>query len=138
MAYYFLSYSDNLALEFGGEAKGPFITIRPKYESDVGLHEHEKTHVRQWYAVTGFGWVVCALLALLISPVFWILCSVAPFLHQVFYRYVRPYRRWCEVQAYQQQIANGDYANSDFAVSALVEKYDLGLDSQEAKALLAD
>ncbi|MFW0755464.1 hypothetical protein ACN1C3_12055 [Pseudomonas sp. H11T01] len=48
------------------------------------------------------------------------------------------YRRWCEVRAYRQQIAIGGYTSQDFAVTALLGKYDLELDTDEAMALLAD
>lgn len=34
---------------FAGTTYGPFIFIRPKYKSDVGLLAHEQTHVRQFW-----------------------------------------------------------------------------------------
>lgn len=45
-------YTDNLPAHAGGMTRGPFIFIRPKYKGDVGLLEHEKTHVAQWWIVT--------------------------------------------------------------------------------------
>ena len=138
MRYYFLNYTDEIAFEFGGLASGPLIRIRPKYKGDVGLLEHEKTHVRQWYAVLAIGLLVCAVMALLVSPAFWTVSGVSPFLHQLLYRFVRPYRRWCEVRAYRKQIETGGYASNGFAVDALVEKYDLDLSIVEARALLTD
>jgi hypothetical protein len=136
MNYFLLTYTDDLPEKFGGIAWGPLIKIRPKYEGDKGLLEHEKTHVRQWYALTGLGLVIAAALMLLVSPAFWPISVAAPFLHALIYKYLRPYRQWCEVRAYREQIAVGYYVHLDFAMTALVDKYDLGLDADEARALL--
>ena len=136
MKYYLIKPSQSLPNGFGGTAQGPLIKLLPKYQHDAGLIEHEKTHVRQWYAVMTFGLLLCALMAVLVLPVFWIVCGVSPFLHQLLYRFVRPYRRWCEVRAYRKQIETGGYTGTEFAVTALVEKYDLRLGADEARALL--
>lgn len=138
MKYYIVTYSDRLPDGFGGDAQGPFVRIRPKYNDDRGLLEHEKSHVRQWYALTGLGLVIAVAMAVLIAPALGASVLVTPFLHPVFYRFLRPYRQWCEVQAYRKQNAVGRYASSDFAMNALVEKYDLKLSATEAAALLAD
>lgn len=136
MNYYWLKLVGKLPNGFGGTAKGPLIKLLSKYKDDVGLIEHEKTHVRQWYAVLGVGLLLCTLLTLLLSPSLWPLYGAAPFLHQLLYRFARPYRRWCEVRAYRKQIETGGYAGTEFAVTALVEKYDLRLGADEARALL--
>lgn len=138
MKYYLLKYAEKLANGFGGTAQGPLIKVLSKYKDDAGLIEHEKTHVRQWYAVMALGLLLCVLLTLLVSPSLWPMYGVAPFLHQLLYRIVRPYRRWCEVRAYRKQIAIGDYTSNEFAVTSLVEKYDLRLSVDEARALLID
>ena len=136
MNYYLIKYVETLAGGFGGTAQCPLIKLLSKYQNDAGLIEHEKTHVRQWYAAMSIGLLLCTLLTLLVSASFWPLYGLAPFLHQLLYKLVRPYRRWCEAQAYRKQIAIGGYDNSDFAVAALIEKYDLNLSADEAKALL--
>lgn len=138
MKYFFLKYTDDVPDEFGGQACGPLIKIRPKYVGDGGLLEHEKVHVRQWYAWLALGLLIGTLLTLLVSPSLWALFGLAPFLHSLLYKFVRPYRRWCEVQAYRKQLATGGYDSNDFAVAALVEKYDLNLSADKAKALLLD
>lgn len=138
MKYYFIKYTENIGSGFGGTAQGPLIKILPKYKEDTGLIEHEKTHVRQWYAVLAIWLLLCALLSLVVSPVLWPLCGLAPVVHPVLYKLVRPYRQWCEVQAYRKQLATGGYSTGEFAVIALVEKYDLGLSYDQAKALLLD
>ncbi|MEC4238279.1 hypothetical protein [Pseudomonas sp. DSV-1] len=138
MKYYLIKLAESLPNGFGGTAQGPLIKLLAKYQHDAGLLEHEKTHVRQWYAVLATGLLLCTLLTLLVSPSLWPLYGLAPFLHQLLYKFIRPYRRWCEVKAYRKQIAVGGYTGNDFAVSALVEKYDLGLSVDEARALLID
>lgn len=136
MKYYLIKLSEELPSGFGGTAQGPLIKLLPKYQSDVGLIEHEKAHVRQWYFWFALGLLLSTLLMLLVSPSLWPLYGLAPFLHQLLYRFVRPYRRWSEVQAYRKQIATGGYGSNDFAVAALVDKYALNLTADEAKALL--
>lgn len=136
MKYYLIKYTEKIEGGFGGTAQGPLIKILSKYRGDTGLIEHEKTHVRQWYAVLAIGLLLCSLLTQLVAPSLWPLCGLAPFLHQLLYKFVRSYRRWCEVRAYRKQIAQGDYASTEFAVVALVDKYDLGLSVDEARALL--
>jgi len=138
MKYYWIRYPKELANGFGGTAQGPLIKILPKYKDDTGLLEHEKVHVRQWYAWLALGLLIGMLLTLQVSPSLWPLCGLAPFLHSLLYKFVRPYRRWCEVQAYRKQLAIGGYDSSHFAVTALVEKYDLNLSTNDAKALLLD
>lgn len=138
MKYYLIKLSEKLPNGFGGTAQGPLIKLLSKYKDDVGLIEHEKTHVRQWYAVLVLGLLLGTLLTLFVSTSLWPLCGLAPFLHQSLYKFARPYRRWCEVQAYRKQIETGGYANNDFAVNTLANKYDLGLSVDDARALLID
>lgn len=65
MKYYFVKYTENLTEGFGGIAKGPIIKILQKHKDDVGLIEHEKTDVRQWYALLAIVLLLCTLLTLL-------------------------------------------------------------------------
>lgn len=138
MKYYLVKVTEALPSGFGGTAQGPLIKLLSKYKDDTGLLEHEKTHVRQWYAVLAIGLLLSTLLTLLVSLSLWPLYGLAPFLHQLLYKFVRPYRRWCEVKAYRKQIATGGYASNEFAVTTLAEKYDLDLSVDEARALLID
>ena len=133
-----IKYTENVTPGFAATTKGPFIKVLPKYKDDAGLLEHEKVHVRQWYAVLAIGILITTLLTMLVSPSLWPLYGLSLFLHQSLYKFIRPYRRWCEVQAYRKQIAVGGYTSNDFAVTTLVEKYDLNLSADEAQALLFD
>ena len=136
MRYYFIEVTDKIGCGFGGAAQGPYIKMLPKYRDDAGLLEHEKAHVRQWYAVLTIGVLISTLLTLLVPSSIWPLYGLPSFLHQSLYKLIRPYRRWCEVKTYRKQFATEVYDGNDFAVTALVEKYDLNLSADEAKALL--
>lgn len=138
MKYYLIRYTEQVSKGFGGVTQGPIIKTLPKYKDDIGLLEHEKTHVRQWYFWLAVGLLLSTMLTLLVSPSLWPLLGLAPFLHQLLYKLVRPHRCWCEVQAYRKQIAVGGYLSNDFAVAALVEKYGLKLSADKARALLLD
>lgn len=136
MKYYWISYTKKLANGFGGTAQGPLIRLLPKYKDDVGLLEHEKVHVRQWYVLLTLVLLLSALVILMVSSSLWPVCGLALVSHQLLYKFVRPYRHWSEVQAYRRQIGIGGYASNEFAVNALAEKYDLNLSADEAEALL--
>lgn len=138
MKYYLIMYTEKIANGFGGVAQGPLIKILPKYKGEAGLLEHEKAHVQQWYVWLVIGLLFCTALTLFVSPYLWPLFGLTPALHQLLYKFVRPYRGWCEIRAYRQQIAVGGYVSNDFAITALIEKYDLGLSADEAKAFLFD
>ena len=138
MKYYFFKATDSVSEDFGGETYGPLIRLRPKYANDHGLLEYEKTHVRQWYALMAIGVLLCTMLTLFASSALWPVYGLAPWLHTLLYKFVRPYRRWSEVQAYRKQIATGGYNNAEFAVTALVEKYGLRLTVDEARTLLTN
>lgn len=135
-SYFLIRYTDNLPEKFAGETYGPLIKIRPKYQGDPGIIEHEKVHVRQWYAATAICLLIGGLLGVLVSDNLLWLMGVGPAVHPLLYRWARPYRRWSEVQAYGKQIAVGGSAGPEFAVAALVEKYDLRLSAAKARALL--
>jgi len=42
-------YTDFIPKKFAAITIGPFIFIRPAYKNDVGLHEHERIHVKQFW-----------------------------------------------------------------------------------------
>ena len=138
MKYYLIKYAKELPNGFGGTAQGPLIKLLSKYQNDAGLIEHEKTHVRQWYAAMAIGLLLCTLLTLLVSASLWPLYGLAPLLHQLLYKFARPYRLWSEVKAYRKQIDFGGYASNEFAVNALAEKYNLKLSVDDVIELLFD
>lgn len=138
MRCFSIKYVNKIVNGSGGTVQGPFIKILSKYKDDAGLLEHETTHVRQWYVVLTIGLLLSTLLTLLVSSSFWPLYGLTPVFHQLLYKFFRPYRRWCEVRAYRKQISVGGYASNEFAITALLDKYDLQLSADEARSLLAD
>lgn len=135
MKYYLIKYTDKLSEEFGGETFGPLIKLREKYKGDKPLIEHEKFHVRQWYATSAIGVALVAPVALFTSYALAIL-PLTFVTHQLMYKFVRPYRQWSEVSAYKVQIKSGNYSDINFAVDMLASNYDLKIDKEEARKLL--
>ena len=112
--WYSLKYTDDMKDWQGGCARFWFIKIRPKYKDDVGLLEHEKVHVRQ----------------------FWRL----PFIHGIRYKFSEKYRLRCEVEAYREQLrwypdTYTDWYRSCYAKS-ITEKYNLDIKIDKAIGLL--
>lgn len=146
MRYYFLKFTDDIKDGFGGYAKGPFIRMRPKYRYDLGLLEHEKVHVRQWYSKLAIGLVVAGLVLAAglvqgLPDLVMIAAGIAagsPGYHGLLYVTLRKYRLACEVSAYRTQLRQyGLNADMEFAVRALVDKYKLGLTDDQARRLLS-
>lgn len=137
MRYYFLKYTEDICADFDGLSFGPFIKIRNIYKGDAGILEHEKTHVRQWAAMTVASLIPILVLSVLCSSAFLIFSGVAFASHGLLYRFFRRYRKWAEVRAYRSQLDAGSYSNKDFAATNLSEKYNLRLSFDEARELLA-
>jgi hypothetical protein len=130
-------YTDNLPPNVGGTAQGFFVKIRPKYKDDVGIHNHEYQHVKQWYRAMAV-WV--AIIALLTIATYDDLgFALAPLsiagigLHGLLYLFVRSYRLEMEAQAYAEQVKSG--AKLDDMAYRLVanDHYNLGITQEQAK-----
>jgi hypothetical protein len=94
---------------FAGMTYGPVVLIAPGYEDDVGLLEHEFTHVRQ----------------------FWRTCG----LHLLFYPLWRAYRLRSEIEAYKVQMGYG--LKIERAVTLLMRPaYDFRMTAEVAAGLL--
>ncbi|WP_201353812.1 hypothetical protein [Hydrogenimonas urashimensis] len=113
---YKIEYSDNLPKEYGGYCYFPLvpvigtcrIVIRPKYRGDIGLHEHELVHCRQYRR---------------------------NFLHGLLWAISKKYRLKCEIEAYKEQLKNYGCMTIDCAkwvARALYEKYDFDITYNEA------
>jgi hypothetical protein len=97
-----------IASRFAAETYGPFIFIRPSYSLDVGLLEHEKTHVKQFWKNPLFG---------------------------LFYMFSKKSRFAYEAEAYREQLKyNPDKA--ELYASFLSTKYNLGITQDQALAAL--
>ena len=109
---YRVEYTEDLPEKFGGYVELPSILmrvlgdiptikIRPKYENDKGLLNHELKHVEQ-YSKNIF--------------------------HNILYTFVRSYRYRCELEAYTEQIKEYKYTSITQAfwiVDSLASKYGL-------------
>lgn len=131
-------YSDNLPDDVAGRARVCIVTIRPQYRDDHGMHQHELEHVLQWYAVAGavlLAALVAWLQALPAVAIGLALASIGA--HAVLYQLVRPYRLWCEVDAYARQMRFTDRKGrrlslADAAARLSSERHRLGLSVAEA------
>lgn len=80
--------------------RGPVILIRPSYKGDLGLLEHERVHVRQWWRTCG--------------------------LHSVMYAFSKKYRYQAEIEAYREQLKFSPEELLTFAVF-IYNKYGLNV-----------
>lgn len=102
-------YTDRcIAERFGAQTYGPLIFIRPKYSFDVGLLEHEKTHVKQFWKNPFFG---------------------------LWYLFSKKARFEYEVQAFREQLKYSPDKAELFA-SFLATKYNLGITQEQALVAL--
>jgi len=75
---YNLKYTNSMPDLTAGYAKAFFIRIRPEYEDDKGLFQHELRHVWQFWRTLGF--------------------------HSLMYLLIKRYRLASEVEAYKVQL----------------------------------
>lgn len=92
-----------------GCTRGPVIFIRPEYKDDIGLLEHEKVHVKQWYRTLG--------------------------LHSLLYLFSKDYKLKSEVEAYKKQLEYSPESIDLFA-EYLSEDYGLNISVDKVKELL--
>ena len=127
-----LRYSDSAK---GGKQKAFVITINPKYKNDKGLFAHEYEHLKQWY----FLLVIIGLIVygglFYVHYVFSYFVAVPLVAHNLFYRF-KPYRKWSEAKAFKAQLKHYNGKHFDWAVSALVNDYNLNITRSEAEKLL--
>lgn len=104
-------YTNNIAdTRFGAIANGPLIRMRPKYITDHGLHEHELTHVKQWWRTLG--------------------------LHGLLYAMSARYRLNSEIEAYREQLKFGSASDVVWMTTAIQTKYDLNVSREKISELL--
>ena len=111
----FIFYTDNLPDGVGGRANGPVIRIRNKYKGvDEGIHQHELTHVKQWYRTI--------------------------LTHGLLYVMFELYRLNSEVEAYKKQLEYSVNREKDLDRFAgyIAERYDLPFPKSNIIKLLND
>lgn len=111
---YTLHYSDELPTGVGGRCYYPLfpfsgtckVVIRPKYEGDKGLIEHELIHVKQYSE---------------------------NILHALRVKFDKSYRYHCEIEAYSKQAeVYGYHLKEQFRwmAKAICENYDLNVEEE--------
>lgn len=109
-------YTERLPEGFGGCANAMIVRIRPKYEGDEGLLQHELTHVKQAYR----------LLILF---------------HALLYLFCDSYRLRAEVEAYRKQLEYSTYKAFDAGLFAgfICDRYALlGISSKSVENMLME
>lgn len=110
---YKLFYTDRFIPEkYGGRAIGPIILIRPRFIGDIGILEHEKVHVRQFWSSLG-------------------LFGIPYFLS-------KKYRLKYELEAYKVQLKYYEVDKKALFAHFLATKYNLDITQEEALKLLSE
>ena len=99
----------------GAAAFGPVILIRPKYREDVGLLEHEKMHVKQWWFTLG--------------------------LHALLYNLSKRYALRAEARAYAEQMRWPDRFGNRLSLQGAASRlaapeYGFGITPEQAQTVL--
>ena len=129
-------YTNNLPAQFAGTANAFVVRIKPQYKDDKALHEHEYTHVKQWYKWL-FVWVLFAGL-LVIGTYEQLGYALAPLaiagvgVHGLLYLLFPSYKLHAEAESYAVQVKNG--ADIDKMAYHLATWYGLDITQAEAKA----
>jgi len=108
-------YTDRLPEGFGGVSNAMIVRIRPKFEGDEGLLQHELTHVKQTYR-----------LLILFASLLYLLDD--------------DYRLHAEVEAYRKQLeySKDKDADTDLFAWFISTKYDLNVSKEAAAVFLKD
>jgi len=114
MLYSLKFTGDNIPTGSAGYAKAWFIRIRPEYEDDKALLEHEKTHVWQFWRTLGF--------------------------HSLMYLLIKRYRLASEVEAFRVQLTfcnewDKEINRQKFA-ERIATKYGIKISVEDAYKLL--
>ena len=110
----FIKYTEKVSYGRAGTANMMFIRILPDARDDVGLLNHEMTHVRQWYRTIG--------------------------LHTLLYAWSERYRLSAEAEAYAVQVLSYPEDDSqkanrriDLFARFISTTYDLHITEAEAR-----
>jgi hypothetical protein len=133
---YLTIYTDNLPPNANGSTNAFVVRIRSAYKDDIGVHNHEYTHVKQWYKMLTI-WLMFS--ALLVASTYESLgYALAPAavagigLHSLLYLFIRSYRLEAEAQAYAEQVKAGASLD-DMANDLAGDSYKLGITQEQAK-----
>ncbi|HEX4918038.1 MAG TPA: hypothetical protein VFV43_09100 [Limnobacter sp.] len=137
-------YSDKTLKSWQGGRQFWFLAIiRPEHRGKRHIVEHEKEHIRQWWAVTATAAIALAVVVfgaidmghLLWRDEYFAVCALPPSLHGILYLASKRYRLWAEVRAYRVSLRYRPESLDHYA-RTLSEKYGLNITAENAKELL--
>jgi len=131
----YTNYTDNLPANVGGRATGPIVRIKPQYQDDRGIHEHENVHVAQWYTGLLIGCVAAGLmyfnqidgwpLAIIFGAMLHPLATTS-----------KDYTLWKEVKAYREQAKHYPADRRLEFAGYIATQYGLNISTEDAYKLL--
>jgi len=134
----YIRYTDDMPAWMGGYAKWFYITIRPKYRDDKGIHSHELEHVKQW-------WITSIIATALIAAALWYtkapqdyygLIALGPVTFQLLYAGIPQFKLKMEVLAYKKQLPHYPDDRTALFARFIATKYGLSITAEEAAELL--
>lgn len=141
-----VSFTNNMADNTAGYARGPLIRLRPQYQDDRGLLEHELEHVRQFWRVVLSSLLLMALFILL---AFWLedqgwlaVAILTPCIglltHNFLYARIDAYRLWSEVECYRIQARWYSDDRRPLFAQFIANDYRLSVSEADALRMLRD
>jgi len=140
----FTQYTENIPNNFGGYTIGPWVRIRPKYKDDVGLHNHEYEHVRQFWVASFIGIFIMSTLTfgLFLTGNFQEYMYGFPVLGfalpAILYTFFDQYRFQAEIEAYAIQLNTyGTKLIPEWLITSIMTKYKLNVTKEQVISELA-
>ena len=130
-------YTDNLPAHSAATAQAFVVRVKHKYKNDKALHEHEYTHVKQWYKVL-FVWLLFTGL-LVVGTYEHLGYALAPLViagvgvHGLLYLLIPRYRLEAEAEAYAAQVKPDRSDLNLMAYRLAHPMYKLGITQEQAK-----
>jgi hypothetical protein len=137
----YVRYTDSMPQWMGGYAKWCFISIRPKYKDDKGIHAHEREHVKQWWITTI---VATALIAAAVwfaegPPEYYGYCVFGLVAFDLLYSTFQRFKLQLEVWAYRAQLKHYPDDRTKLFAGWIANKYGLeGVSPEYAEKLLRE
>lgn len=127
-----VKYTDKVQ---AGNARLFYVRINPRFKDDKGMHAHEYEHVKQWYAslpIAASLWLAFEHFAPYYAYFF---VALIPFGFSALYQFVKPFRYWTELRAFNAYLKEHDYKPRliDWASNAIANDYGLSVSASKVK-----
>ncbi len=130
-------YTDDMPIGFGGYTRAFLVYIKPKYKDDVGLHEHEYMHVKQWWVTTFLSCLAIYLASLHFGfDAGFSLVGIG--FYSILYDAIPWFKLRMEVQAYRKQMQCYPDDRSTFFAYVIANKYDLKVSADKVIKMLRE